>query len=40
MATFAATRLKRHGENTRGILAVEILSAVQGLEFPYPFEID
>lgn len=31
MATFAARRLKEMGENTRGILAVEYLSAAQGL---------
>ncbi|MDF4360847.1 histidine ammonia-lyase, partial [Vibrio parahaemolyticus] len=33
MATFAARRLKEMGENTRGILAVEYLSAAQGLDF-------
>jgi len=33
MATFAARRLRDMSENTRGILAVEILSAVQGLDF-------
>ncbi|HCH33648.1 MAG TPA: histidine ammonia-lyase [Oceanospirillaceae bacterium] len=33
MATFAARRLRDMSENTRGILAVELLSAVQGLDF-------
>ncbi|NMS59001.1 aromatic amino acid lyase, partial [Vibrio parahaemolyticus] len=36
MATFAARRLKEMGENTRGILAVEYLSAAQGLDFRAP----
>jgi histidine ammonia-lyase len=38
MATFAARRLKDMSENTRGILAVEILSAVQGLDFRKPLK--
>ena len=38
MATFAARRLKDMSENTRGILAVEILSAVQGLDFRAPLK--
>ncbi|WP_394183278.1 histidine ammonia-lyase [Marinomonas posidonica] len=38
MATFAARRLKDMAENTRGILAVEILSAVQGLDFRAPLK--
>lgn len=38
MATFAARRLKEMTENTRGILAVEILSAVQGLDFRSPLK--
>ncbi|BFM49704.1 histidine ammonia-lyase [Marinomonas sp. THO17] len=38
MATFAARRLKDMAENTRGILAVEILSAVQGLDFRKPLK--
>lgn len=33
MATFAARRLKDMSENTRGILAVELLAAVQGMDF-------
>ena len=33
MATFAARRLRDMSENTRGILAVELLSSVQGLDF-------
>ncbi|MDF2152354.1 histidine ammonia-lyase [Vibrio sp. CAU 1672] len=36
MATFAARRLREMGENTRGILAVEYLSAAQGLDFRAP----
>ncbi|MEH6446517.1 MAG: histidine ammonia-lyase [Oceanospirillaceae bacterium] len=38
MATFAARRLRDMSENTRGILAVEILSAVQGLDFRAPLK--
>ncbi|SHF96160.1 histidine ammonia-lyase [Vibrio gazogenes] len=38
MATFAARRLKDMAENTRGILAVEILAAVQGLDFRSPLK--
>ncbi|MEI6896685.1 MAG: histidine ammonia-lyase [Psychromonas sp.] len=38
MATFAARRLKEMSENTRGILAVEFLSAVQGLDFRAPLK--
>tara|TARA_R110000737_G_scaffold60786_6_gene87643 strand:- start:2163 stop:3779 length:1617 start_codon:yes stop_codon:yes gene_type:complete len=38
MATFAARRLKDMTENTRGILAVEILAAVQGLDFRAPLK--
>ena len=33
MATFAARRLRDMSENTRGIIAVELLSSVQGLDF-------
>ncbi|GLO61983.1 histidine ammonia-lyase [Vibrio sp. MACH09] len=36
MATFAGRRLKDMSENTRGILAVEYLSAAQGLDFRKP----
>ncbi len=36
MATFAARRLFEMGENTRGILAIEYLAAVQGLDFHAP----
>lgn len=36
MATFAARRLGEMGENTRGILAIEYLSAAQGLDFRAP----
>lgn len=38
MATFAARRLKDMAENTRGILAVELLAAVQGLDFRAPLK--
>lgn len=36
MATFAARRLTDMAENTRGILAVELLAAAQGLDFRLP----
>ncbi|MBV1839502.1 histidine ammonia-lyase [Photobacterium ganghwense] len=36
MATFAGRRLKDMGDNTRGILAVELLAASQGLDFRHP----
>ncbi len=36
MATFAARRLTDMAENTRGILAVELLAAAQGLDFRSP----
>lgn len=36
MATFAGRRLREMAENTRGILAVEYLSAAQGLDFRSP----
>ncbi len=36
MATFAGRRLRDMAENTRGILAVEYLSAAQGLDFRTP----
>ncbi|WP_432463518.1 histidine ammonia-lyase [Agarivorans sp. QJM3NY_33] len=38
MATFAARRLKDMSENTRGILAVEMLAAAQGLDFRSPLK--
>lgn len=38
MATFAARRLKDMSENTRGILAVEMLSAAQGMDFRAPLK--
>lgn len=38
MATFAARRLHDMAGNTRGILAVELLSAVQGLDFRKPLQ--
>ena len=38
MATFGARRLKDMSENTRGILAVEMLAAVQGLDFRSPLK--
>ncbi|WP_420835006.1 aromatic amino acid lyase [Salinivibrio socompensis] len=36
MATFAARRLRDMSANTRGILAVELLSASQGIDFRAP----
>jgi histidine ammonia-lyase len=38
MATFAGRRLHDMAENTRGILAVEYLSAAQGLDFRAPLK--
>ncbi len=38
MATFAARRLKDMSENTRGILAVEYLASIQGLDFRAPLK--
>jgi histidine ammonia-lyase len=36
MATFAARRLLPMAENVRGILAIELLAAAQGLDFRRP----
>jgi histidine ammonia-lyase len=36
MATFAARRLERMAENTRGVLAIELLAAAQGIDFRRP----
>ena len=36
MATFAARRLQDMSENTAGILAIELLAAVQGIDFHQP----
>ena len=36
MATFAARRLAQMADNTRGVLAVEYLASVQGLDFRAP----
>ncbi len=36
MATFAARRLYEMAANTRGILAVELLAAAQGIDFRHP----
>ncbi|MCH8536524.1 MAG: histidine ammonia-lyase [Alkalimonas sp.] len=38
MATFAARRLAQMANNTRGVLAVEYLAAVQGLDFRTPLK--
>ncbi len=38
MATFAARRLRDMAENTRGVLAVELLAAAQGLDFRAPLQ--
>jgi histidine ammonia-lyase len=36
MATFAARRLAPMAENTRGVLAIELLAAAQGIDFRRP----
>ncbi|WP_028111162.1 histidine ammonia-lyase [Ferrimonas kyonanensis] len=36
MATFAARRLREMADNSRGVLAVELLAAAQGLDFRTP----
>jgi histidine ammonia-lyase len=38
MATFAARRLVPMAENTRGILAIELLAAAQGIDFRRPLK--
>ncbi|EDQ01335.1 histidine ammonia-lyase [Shewanella benthica] len=38
MATFAARRLRYMSENTRGVLAIELLAAAQGLDFRAPLQ--
>jgi histidine ammonia-lyase len=38
MATFAARRLERMAENTRGVLAIELLAAAQGIDFRRPLK--
>ncbi|MBC3766596.1 histidine ammonia-lyase [Neptunicella marina] len=38
MATYAARRLADMAENTRGIIAVELLSAAQGMDFRRPLK--
>ncbi|MCL1142729.1 histidine ammonia-lyase [Shewanella gaetbuli] len=38
MATFAARRLRDMSENTRGVLAIEMLAAAQGLDFRAPLQ--
>jgi histidine ammonia-lyase len=38
MATFAARRLKDMGDNTAGILAIELLAACQGVDFRAPLK--
>ena len=38
MATFAARRLAPMSENTRGILAIELLAAAQGIDFRRPLK--
>jgi histidine ammonia-lyase len=38
MATFAARRLKDMNENSRGIVAIELLSAAQALELHAPYK--
>jgi len=38
MATFAARRLAAMAENTRGVLAIELLAAAQGVDFRRPLK--
>lgn len=38
MATFAARRIKEMNANSRGVVAIELLSAVQGIEFHAPYK--
>ncbi len=38
MATFAARRLHAMAENTRGVLAIELLAAAQGIDFRRPLK--
>lgn len=38
MATFASRRLKEMGDNTAGILAIELLAACQGVDFHAPLK--
>ena len=38
MATFAARRLHPMAENTRGIIAIELLAAAQGIDFRRPMK--
>jgi histidine ammonia-lyase len=38
MATFAARRLAPMAENTRGVLAIELLAAAQGVDFRRPLK--
>ena len=38
MATFAARRLGEMADNTAGIVAIELLAAVQGIDFHAPLQ--
>jgi len=38
MATFAARRLSQMAENTRGVIAIELLAAAQGIDFRRPLK--
>ena len=38
MATFAARRLADMAENSRGIIAIELLAAAQGMDFRRPLK--
>jgi histidine ammonia-lyase len=38
MATFAARRLGPMAENTRGVIAIELLAAAQGIDFRRPLK--
>lgn len=38
MATFAARRLAPMADNTRGVIAIELLAAAQGIDFRRPLK--
>ena len=38
MSTFAARRLGQMAENTRGVIAIELLAAAQGIDFRRPLK--
>ena len=40
MATFAARRLGPMAENTRGVIAIDIAAAAQGIDFRRPLKVE